>query len=403
VDGGWVLVLGAGYWQIPLIETVRRLGRRAVATDRNPDADGSRVADRFEPVDITDIESTIALAREIGIAGAVTDQTDLAVPTLARVCEALDLPGPSPEVAYNTTNKARMRELAALAGLKNPRYRACSTISEASAAIDEDHPDAPGGVGLPCVVKPTDSQASRGVQRVEHRKDLLPAFEEAFGFSHEGRILVEEYLVGTEVTVEGCRYAGETHLLGVSAKCHTPPPHIIAVNLDFPAPLPEETHREIRKTYETLVDALGIVAGSIHGELIVTDHGIYLVEMANRGGGSGTSSHVIPAISGVDVLEANVHYAVGNEMPVRRTLDRACVLRFLLFPPGKVAAIQGCEEARDFEGVVKLTMYIKPGDHLAPPVMDTQRHGCLITVGDTLDEARGIADHVESTVRVKYG
>lgn len=396
----WVLVLGAGYWQIPLIRAVQRLGHRAVATDRNPDADGARVADRFEPVDITDQDGSIALARSIDVIGAVSDQTDLSVPTLAAVCEALDLPGPSLQTAYNTTNKARMRELVRAAGLKNPRYRVCESVEEAAEAIDSDHPDAPGGVGLPCVVKPTDAQASRGVNHIEHRKQLRGAAEEAFRFSRQGRILVEEYLVGTEVTVEGCRYAGETHLLGVSAKRHTPPPHIIAVNLDFPAPLPAETLDEIHQTYEALVDALGIEAGSIHGELLVTDHGIYLIEMANRGGGSGTSSHVLPALSGVDVLEANVRYAVGEDVRVRPTKSRAGVLRFFLFPPGRVAAIEGLEEAQSLDGVVACDLYIRTGDTLEPPTMDTQRHGYIITVADTLAEAQRIADAVEEMVSV---
>jgi len=402
LEDGWVLVLGAGYWQIPLIKTVQRLGYRALAIDRNPDAEGGKVADRFEAVDITDAESAVELGKSTGITGAVSDQTDLSVPALARICEALDLPGPSPETAHNTTNKARMRLLAGEAGLENPSYRVCASIDEAVSAIDEDHPDAPGGVGIPCVVKPTDSQASRGVQLIEHRKDIRPAAEEALGFSREGRILVEEYLVGREVTVEGCRYAGETHLLGISTKRHTPPPHILAMNLDFPAQLPPDRIEEIHGVYERLVDALGIEAGSIHGELIVTDDGIYLIEMANRGGGSGTSSHCIPAISGVDLLEANVRYAVGDERRVVRTKDRAGVLRFFLFPPGRVNNIEGVEKASNLDGVVNFVMYIKPGDKLVPPVMDTQRHACLITVGDTLDEAKRIADEVERMVAVNY-
>jgi biotin carboxylase len=291
-----------------------------------------------------------------------------------------------------------MRELAGQAGLVNPRYRICSNVDEALESIDLDTPSAPGGVGLPCVVKPTDAQASRGVLRVEKRKDLQSASEEAFGFSREGRILVEEFLVGTEVTVEGCRYAGETHLLAVSTKKHTPPPHIIAVNLDFPAPFPPEIHEEIHRVYMALVDALGITAGSIHGELIVTDHGIFLVEMANRGGGSGTSSHVVPALSGVDLLEANILYATGQERAVKRTKNRAGVLRFMIFPPGKVDRISGLEEARNMDGVVACDLYIRPGDILTPPTMDTHRHGYMITVADSLENAQRIADEVERTV-----
>ncbi len=398
----WVLVIAAGYWQIPLIETVKRLGFRAVAIDRDPNAPGAKIADRFEAVDITDVEGAVSLADDIGVCGVVSDQTDISVPTLAKVTSALNLPGPSPEAAYNTTNKARMRELSKLAGLQNPKYRICESVDDGKRAIEEDHEDAPGGVGLPCVVKPTDSQASRGVRKVDSRKELVPAIEEAFEYTGEGRILIEEFLDGIEVTVEGCRYAGETHLLGVSAKRHTPPPHIIAMNLDFPAPFPGKTHEEIHRMYDALVKALGISAGSIHGELIVTGKGIFLVEMANRGGGSGTSSHVIPAISGVDLLEANVRYAVGDERPVERTLEKASVLRFLLFPPGKVKEIKGLEEAQNIHGVVRTDLYIKPGDELVSPVMDTQRHGYIITAGEELSEAQRVADEVERAISVTY-
>jgi len=399
----WVLVLGAGYWQIPLINTVKRLGYRALATDRDTDAPGKFHADRFEPVDITDPERTIELSRDVGVIGAVSDQTDLSVPTLARVCQALNLPGPTPEIAFNTTNKAQMRELVKSAGLKmNPKFRVCGNVDVAVKAIVKDHPNAPGGVGFPCVVKPTDSQASRGVQKILHMKELKHACEDAFRFSREGRILVEEFLPGTEVTVEGCRYAGETHLLAISRKRHTPPPHIIAMNLDFPAPLPDKTIKEIENAYFDLVDALGIVAGSIHGELIVTNNGIYLVEMANRGGGSGTSSHCIPAYSGVDLLEANVRYAVGDERPVNRTLNRAGVLRFMLFGVGTVESIEGINEAKAIPGVVACDLYIKPGDILQPPVMDTQRHGYIITVADSLPDAQEIADRVERTIKVSF-
>lgn len=396
----WVLVIGAGFWQIPLINTVKRLGFRALAIDRDTSAPGGEIADKFLPIDITDHVSAVRIAHEYRVIGAVSDQTDLSVPTLAKVCDSLKLPGPRPETAYNTTNKARMRQLVNKAGLKNPRFRICVNADDGIRAITDNHPTAPDGVGFPCVVKPTDSQASRGVQKVDSMENMKDACEEALKFSREKKILVEQFLRGTEVTVEGCRYAGETHLLCTSTKKHTPPPHIIAINLDFPAQLPDEKISEIENTYFKLVSTLGITAGSIHGELIVTDDGVYLVEMANRGGGSGTSSHCIPAYSGVDILEANVRYATGDECAVKRTKNRSGVLRFLLFPPGKVTGIDGVEAARKIDGVVACDLYIRTGDVLIPPTMDTMRHGYAITVGDTIEQARMSADTVEKTIKV---
>ncbi|HEX9744997.1 MAG TPA: ATP-grasp domain-containing protein [bacterium] len=391
-SGEWVLVIGAGYWQIPLINTVKRLGYKALTIDRDPDAQGGRAADKFEAVDITDHITAIELGRKYKIAGAVSDQTDISVPTLAKICTELNLPGPSVETAYNTTNKARMRELADKCGVKNPRYRVCTNVEEAM--------DGAEVAGFPCVVKPTDAQASRGVRKVDTKSVVPEAVEEALIFSKEKRVLVEEYITGTEVTVEGCRYAGDSHLLCTSTKKHTPPPHIIAMNLDFPAQLPDEKIRLLEESYFKMVDALGIQAGSIHGEMIVNDDGVFLVEMANRGGGSGTSSHCVPEYSGVDLLEANVLYAVGKEQPAFRTKNRAGVLRFMLFEPGIVRNISGLDEARKIDGVVATDLYIKAGDELKPATMDTMRHGYIITVADRIEDARVPADAVERTIRV---
>jgi len=105
----------------------------------------------------------------------------------------------------------------------------------------------------------------------------------------------------------------------------------------------------------------------------------------------------------VDLLEANVKYAVGKEEPVRRTKNRAGVLRFMLYPEGRVSRIDNSEAAQRIDGVVACDLYVKVGDYLKPPTMDTMRHGYLITVADTLGEAQKIADEAEKTIVVTLG
>ncbi len=388
------LVIGASFWQIPLIREVQRLGYAVVATDKNPRAMGFELTEYAEPVDMLDIASTIDVAHRYNIVGAATDQTDLAMPALAGVCSALGLPGPSPRTALNTTNKRVMRELTQ-DHLPTPNWFATNDRRECIAMTRE--------IGLPVVIKPTDNQASRGVRKVSIEDEIGPAFDNALPFSREGMVLVEEFMIGREATVEGFVDAERPHLLGVSLKRHTPPPCIIAINLDFPAPLPDRYMAKIEWTYDKLIELLGIERGTVHGELILTKQGPMLVEMANRGGGSGTISHLIPAISGVNCLEALVRTAVGERVQIKRKWHRGGVMRFKIYESGYVKDIAGLDEARAMPGVVTIVMYIKPGDTLAPIVMDTQRHALFITEGKDLDEAKKVMGKVEETVRVVYG
>ena len=387
------LVIGASLWQIPLIKEVQRLGYACVATDRNPDADGFKIVEYSEAVDITDLPGTLEVARRYDVIGAATDQTDLAMPALAHVCTEMGLVGPSRKTALNTTNKRVMRELTQH-HLPTPKWYATNIREECIAHTKE--------IGLPVVIKPTDNQASRGVRKVERLEDAGAAFDCALPFSREGMVLIEEFMIGREATVEGFVDAERAHLLGVSLKRHTPPPCIIAINLDFPAPLPDRFVARIEWTYQKLIGLLGIERGTIHGELILTKQGPMLVEMANRGGGSGTISHLIPAISGVNCLEALVRTAAGERVIVQRKFHRGGVMRFKIWAPGKVRDIVGIEEARAMPGVETIVMYIKPGDTLVPITMDTQRHALFITSGEDLSDAKRVMGEVEERIRIVY-
>ncbi|MCG3151426.1 MAG: Phosphoribosylglycinamide formyltransferase 2 [bacterium] len=375
-----VLVLGASRWQIPLMEAAHRLGLQVAATDRDPDAPGRHVADFFAPIDLIDIAGTIEVARSHQIAAVATDQTDLAVPTQAAVAEALGLRGPSPQVAHHVTHKGRMRELTSAAGILNPAWVLMNEPMHLPVRwIDLAH--------AAVVVKPADSMGSRGVRVVEQADTIDDALIAAMGYSRSGEALLEEYLVGTEVTVEGFWDCTGPRILAISEKQHSPKPHRTALHLTFPPQMPDSTLAAIRDAAERTARALGITGGPLHGEFMVTERGIYLIEFANRGGGSGTSSHIVPAASGVDMLELTWRQLLGERVVAEPTHQRAVLLRFLCYPPGRITAIRGLAEAQGLPGVVFCDLYREPGTQLGAVTNDTERHGCVIVDGATVAEA----------------
>lgn len=369
-----VLVLGASRWQIPLLEAARRLGLDVAVTDRDPAAPGAQLADHFAPIDLADIPGTIAWAQDLGIAAVATDQTDLAVPTQAAVAEALGLRGPSTTTALRATHKRHMREAAAAAGILQPAWVPVEEPLWLPVRWVDSH-------GPLVIVKPADSMGSRGVTVVDDPSKIDAAISTALAFSRSNEVLIEEMLEGTEVTIEGFVDDAGPQILAISSKQHSPPPHRTAWHLDFPALLPAETHDAIRTTAIRTAQALGITSGLLHGEFMVTGRGIYLIEFANRGGGSGTSSHIVPALTGVNVLDLCWRQLLGESVQAAPAHSQTVLLRFLCYPPGTVTAIHGLEALQHSPGVVFGDLYLAAGQTLAPVTNDVQRHGCVIVEG----------------------
>ena len=116
------MVIGAGFGQLPAIRTARSMGLRVVALDRNPDALGMREADVPLVVDVTDHEGAIRAARTHGVAGVMTMQSDLPVPTVGAVVDALGLPGVGLAVGARCSNKIEARQRFAEAGVPQPPF-----------------------------------------------------------------------------------------------------------------------------------------------------------------------------------------------------------------------------------------------------------------------------------------
>jgi len=392
--GKRALVLGASKWQVPLIRTAQSLRMEVIATDRDPAAVGLKIADYAETVDILDIDANIEIACRYGIDAVMTDQTDYAMNVVAAVAQELYLPGPSTQVARNCTNKRLMRELTSKAGVMNPRYYIAASFKEAH--------DSALKIGFPLVIKPTDNQGSRGVFKIDNSESFEKLFPESIKFSREGLALIEEYIGGTEVTAEGFVADGELHVLAVSAKKHTPPPRIIAVNLEFPPPFPPRIMESIRKAASETARALGMSNGSFHGEFIVNQKGVYLVEAAHRGGGSGTSSHIVPAVSGVNILDKLVRVSLGHQVSIKPTKNNACILQFLEFQPGPVTNIRGLEDARRINGILLFEINYGPGEIMPEITDDSKRHGAVIVTARTLDEARDILRKAVKLIKIDY-
>ena len=105
-----ILIVGAGFLQVPLIKKAKECGLYTIAVDGDQNAPGFFYADEWECIDITDETQCLEYAKEKEINGVITAATDYGILTVARIAETMNLPGISYEIAKTVKNKYLIRK-----------------------------------------------------------------------------------------------------------------------------------------------------------------------------------------------------------------------------------------------------------------------------------------------------
>jgi carbamoyl-phosphate synthase large subunit len=327
----------------------------------------------------------------------IAEQSDRVVPIAAFLNEQLGLPGIDRATARVFTDKYAMRNAlaAAGAGVPMPRYAEVRSCGEAL-----DHAAA---WGYPLVLKPKASQASLGVFKVDDPAELRRAFgRTARHAGSGGAILVEEFIDGTEVTVEAFSLDGRCHVLAVSEKAHYAFNPCVARRLAYPPRFEPAELECVRAVAARVVETLGLRDGISHAEYRVRDGVPHLVEVAARGGGNRIASLIAPHVSGVDLYELLVARLLGRPVAMPPVARRAAVLEFFDFEPGAVRAIHGLEEVRRAGLAADVAVDVAAGGTIEKPTDDRTRVGYFITLGETRDDVDAKGARVKELVRVEY-
>jgi carbamoyl-phosphate synthase large subunit len=394
--GARLLFLPGGRWQVPVIRLAQEMGLIVICADGTPQPPAFDVADEAVQVPLQDVAALVRIGRERRVDAAMTEQTDFAVPLVAQVAAELGLKGLPVDVAVAATHKGRMRERAAAAGIRQPDFRVCRSEEEAVAAAAD--------LGLPLFCKPADGQSSRGVSRLDPADvaTVIEAFRRAKEASPIGETIFEQYISGTEATVEGFVVDGQPTTLAISDKAHYPDLAGVARTLTWPGDFPPQVMERIGRANEATVRALGIPFGITHAEFLIDDQGDpWLVEMAARGGGTRIASHIVPALCGFEPTPTLISILLGEQADVVTTHQRAAQLRFLRLPPGKrVLGFPNLSELRELPGVIEIAFNQAVGDRIPAVEDDRSRHGHVIVSAETRDAACALAERIERELRV---
>nr|MBA2450888.1 ATP-grasp domain-containing protein [Chloroflexota bacterium] len=200
------------------MESARRLGAEVVVGSERRQALASRVRNTTLTLDFRRPDRAarkiVKFAREHpldAIVGVDDDTTVIA----AAAAEALGLPHNSVQSVRATRDKYRARRALAAAGLPSPRFERLS--------VDDNPVVAAGRAAYPCVLKPVALSASRGVIRADDPEQFVGAFRRIAAMltadgGQQRHLLVEAFIAGPEVALEGLLTAGRLRVLALFDK-----------------------------------------------------------------------------------------------------------------------------------------------------------------------------------------
>lgn len=388
-----VMIIAGGQWQCPIIKRIKSMGHFVICSNLYENSPGFEFADVYEIANVLDRERNLEIAKKHKPDAILTDQSDIAVPTVAYVAEQLGLKTITLEVAHLFTNKFLMRDFTAKAGFVSPGYKLCYQAEDAKKFVKEYGRS---------IIKPLDSQSSKGVHIVETDAQIDENFQDALQYSNgEKAIVIEEYIDGTEFTVDGLKTEDDYFVTAISQKEHFSFNKSIASRLLFSNTNEQYDYEKLRKVNSEMVKLMGLPFGLTHAEYKYRDGEFYLIEIAARGGGTKISSDIVPIISGVQTNEVLVNTLLGQKVEIEiGEKHNYAVLGFFDFKPGRVVAIEGVEKARYMEGVVDLGLDVCVGDILAQANDDRSRCGYYIIFADTKEQLEEREANVKKLVKV---
>ncbi len=395
------------YRTVAFVEAARRLGVEVTVASERPST-----FERANPTGLVTLDfadpthaaaQVQAFARAHVVHGVVAVDDDTAV-VAAAIAAELGLRGNPVTAARAARDKHQQRQLLAAAGMAVPRFELLTTATDPE-SMSRD-------AAYPCVLKPLRLSASRGVVRADTPAEFVAAFErikrilEQAGCHPASRsLLVEEFVPGREVAVEGLVTRGVLHVLAIFDKPDPlDGPFFEETIYVTPSRLAPTAQQHIAACAQAAVTALGLREGPIHAEIRHNDGGAWLIELAARPIG-GRCSGALRFDTGetgegkgetLSLEEIIIRHALDMELPTLERERQASGVMMIPVPgAGVLREVRGVDAARAVPLVEEVVITAHPGQTLVPWPEGSRYPGFIFARGET-------SEAVEAALRAAH-
>ena len=398
-----LLIISGGIEAVPGIQLAKEMGLYVVVSDGDPIAPGFEYADDTIIASTYDVNETVQKAKQYHetvrkIDGVMCIGSDVPL-TVASVAKELSLPGIPVEVAELAMDKIAMKIFFKTAGLPIPDFIEIHGYDELANTVEN--------WGYPIVIKPVDSRGARGVLKLTEKVDLQWAWNHSKKNSPTGRVMLEKYLEGPQISTEAIIVNGIGYPIGFSDRNYEFEdkfsPFIIENGGEFPSKLAPNDQDSISEMAINAGLSMGITNGIAKGDMVLTKNGPKVIEIAARLSGGWFSTDQIPLGLGIDLIGSAIKLALDekiNEKELLPKYHRGIAIRYFFPKPGIVKEINISKKYENINWIHRVRVFVEPGDKIEEVTNHTKRAGFVITTGKTCEIAVERAINFANSVRI---
>ncbi len=356
------------------VEAALKLDVDVVAASEQPSTLANRNPEGLLTLDFSEPERAAqqaeGFAAQFPIDAVIPVDEDTAV-VAASVARGLKLRHNSVEAAITAKNKHRMREVLRRSGVQVPGYWHFS--------LDENPRDIAARVTYPCVVKPVFLSTSRGVMRADNEEEFTQVVRRLDRIVSDPKLarrggalareaLVEEFIPGFEVAVEGLVTDGEFRMLAIFDKPDPlDGPFFEETIYVTPSHLARDVQQRIVETTAAATRAMGLTKGPVHAELRVNEQGPWVIEVAARAIG-GLCSRALRFDGGMSLEELIIRHALGEDVrQVERESQAAGVMMIPIPRAGILREVHGVDSAKAVADIEEMIITAHVTQEILPP------------------------------------
>lgn len=377
------LVLGGTNAHVFLIQLLKAREYRVILIDYLANPPAAPFADLHIQASTLDLVRVEELAIKQSAELVISTSVDQANITACYVSERLGLASPySYETAKAIGNKVEMKRRLFKAGVPTTRYFVAKTYQDLEQQLSE--------LEFPVVIKPSDSNGSKGVRAARYPDEVYPFFDNAKSISRNGDVIVEEYFEGLELSLDCFVAEGVGHFLVAKQKFNVKIPgsnlalqcyaSIGAVRLS------NTQLTRVQNILDRIIKEFQLVNTSLMIQVLVQGDEINVIEFAARVGG-GLSGRTVKLLTGLDIVAATVDSYLGNKVDLVLSMSQTLYLTSNVYATESVlGCISGVEDLMADGTIHEAYIHKNCGDSISSRLESRDRVMSFISKGSNRAE-----------------
>ncbi|GAE21173.1 carB family protein [Bacteroides pyogenes JCM 10003] len=377
------MVLAGGNDQIAFIKELRCFFNNEVEillVDQSTNVRAIEYSDKFFPVSTMDKQAVLTIARSEKIDYILTACGDQPLSTMAYVATQLGIPSYLTEKdVRDLTNKLFMKKKMVDNDIPTAKYVCLNEKNDEKSL---------SFLSYPLVVKPVDSNGSKGVKKVFSHAQLDSALEEAFRYSISKKVIVEEFKKGEELSVDIYVEGTTPKLLLVTAskKIKENQDSFTIIQSYYPPVIPY-VEKQILDIAQKIVNSFNLKDTPLLIQLIVNGDEYNVIEFSARMGG-GSKYKLIEIMSGVDIMKVYVEMLMGNRPQVNpQKMFNNAIMSYVYCQPGIFSTLKNFDKLLEEKNIYDYFVYKMSNSKIEKSNTSSDRVAGFLIVGNSEEEA----------------